>query len=343
MSLPKVLIAGNILWTKKEFQELQSSSIATLVTPDVSSRAAFLKDLEANQDASVIVYTNGAKFGGFDRELFTKLPKSVKFICSHGAGYDSIDVEAATEHVAVLTGGWSANDAAGVSVSHTPSAVDHGTATTALYLLLGAFRQYAHGEINARKGLWLKDFPLAHDPEGKTLGIVGMGGIGKALARRVLPLGMKILYHNRREITPAPDFPCEYVANLDDLLARSDAVSLHMPLNENTRNGFGAAQFAKMKDGSVLINTARGGVVDQEALIQALDSGKLYSAGLDVFPNEPEIDQRLRDNVKISILPHVGTHTLESRYGMEMLVLKNVKTALESGTLVTQVPEQRAK
>jgi glyoxylate reductase len=133
-----------------------------------------------------------------------------------------------------------------------------------------------------------------------------MGGIGKALARRVLPLGMKILYHNRREITPAPDFPCEYVANLDDLLARSDAVSLHMPLNENTRNGFGAAQFAKMKDGSVLINTARGGVVDQEALIQALDSGKvgdsppavvtiltamadaaqLYSAGLDVFPNE---------------------------------------------------------
>jgi lactate dehydrogenase-like 2-hydroxyacid dehydrogenase len=175
----------------------------------------------------------------------------------------------------------------GIGVSHTPGAVDHGTATTALFLLLGAFRRYSYAEINARRGkwlaasrcllsgAWLQDFPLSHDPEGKTLGIVGMGGIGKALARRVLPLGMKILYHNRRESSPAPDFPCEYVSNLDDLLARSDAVSLHMPLNESTRNGFGAAQFAKMKDGSILVNTARGGVLDQEALIQALDSGKV--------------------------------------------------------------------
>jgi len=191
--------------------------------------------------------------------------------------------------------------------------------------------------------LWLKDFPLAHDPEGKVLGIVGMGGIGSALARRVLPLNMKIQYYNRRKVAPEPDFPATYVDSLDKLLETSDVISLHVPLNDHTRNSFGAEQFAKMKDGSVLINTARGAVVDQEALINALDSGKLYSAGLDVFPNEPEIDERLRRNTKITILPHVGTHTLESRYEMEMLVLNNVRSAITTGNLVTQVPEQRVK
>ena len=169
---------------------------------------------------------------------------------------------------------------------------------------------------------------------------------------------MKIIYHNRNKVTPEPDFPAEYMSSLDVLLAKSDFVSLHMPLNAKTQNFFGAEQFAKMKDGSILINTARGGVVDQEALIKALDSGKVRVSSLSwrlelirrrpsftlpvwtssptsewgwegkylvLLANcaslRPEIDERLRNNPKITILPHVGTHTYESRYEMEMLVL----------------------
>jgi len=328
MSKPTVIIAGNVLWAKKELKEL--SSIANVVHPDISSRSAFLTQVNKEYpDAFAIYATHGASIGGYDRETIEKLPKSIKFICSNGAGYDAIDVQAATDR--------------GIGVSHTPGAVDEATATTALFLLLSAFRQYSHAEINARANKWLKDFPLAHNPEGKTLGIVGMGGIGSALARRVLPLGMKVQYHNRKEVTPKPDFPVEYVDSLDKLLETSDVISLHLPLNNNTKGFFGEEQFAKMKDGSILVNTARGGVVDQEALIKALDSGKLYSAGLDVFPNEPEIDERLRKNHKIAVLPHVGTHTLESRYEMEMLVLNNIRAVLEGKNLVTQVPEQRKK
>lgn len=321
---PKVIIAGKVLWAKKELDEYGQR--ATIVYPDISSREAFLSEVSSQHaDAVAIFATNGANIGKYDAELLNQLPKSLKYICWHGAGYDPVDVAAATQR--------------GIEVSHTPQAVDHGTATTALYLLIGAIRQFAHAEMNARKGDWLKDFPLAHDPEHKVLGIVGMGGIGKALARRAIALDMKIIYYNRKKTDH--DFEATYCSSLDELLAQADVVSLHMPLNEKTKNSFGKDQFAKMKDGSVLVNTARGGVVDQEALLEALESGKLYSAGLDVFPNEPEIDERLRSNPKISILPHVGTHTLESRYGMEMLVLRNVISALDGKGLITQVPEQR--
>ncbi|ORY31056.1 D-isomer specific 2-hydroxyacid dehydrogenase [Naematelia encephala] len=328
MSKPKVLVVGTILWAKKELQQL--SSIATVISPDFSSREGFLKDVSQNHtDAFALLVTNGSKAGAFDRSVLGSLPKGLKYICCNGAGYDWIDVNAAFER--------------GISVSHTPGAVDHGTATTALYLLLAAYRQFSYAEKNAREGRFLQDFPLAHDPEGKTIGIVGMGGIGKALARRVLPLGMKIIYHNRKPVSPEPDFPAEYKSSLDELLAEADVVSIHIPLNEYTKNSFGSAQFDKMKQGSVLINTARGGVIDQEALIKALESGKLYSAGLDVFPNEPEIDERLRKNDKITILPHVGTHTLESRYGMEMVVINNIRSAINDGQLLNQVPEQKGR
>jgi lactate dehydrogenase-like 2-hydroxyacid dehydrogenase len=139
---------------------------ATIVYPDISSREAFLAEVkEKHSDAVAIFATNGANIGKYDEELLTQLPESLKYICWHGAGYDPVDVNTATKR--------------GIQVSHTPQAVDHGTATTALYLLIGALRQFAHAEMNARKGDWLKDFPLAHDPEGRVLGIVGMGGIGK--------------------------------------------------------------------------------------------------------------------------------------------------------------------
>ncbi len=115
----------------------------------------------------------------------------------------------------------------------------------------------------------------ASDPEGRTIGIVGMGGIGSVVAKRCIAFDMKVLYYNRNPITPTPSFPCEYVSSLSELLKRSDVVSLNLPLNKNTEKSFGKEQFDQMKDGACLVNTARGGVVDQEALIDALKSGKV--------------------------------------------------------------------
>ena len=129
--------------------------------------------------------------------------------------------------------------------------------------------------MNARSGKWKAGLSPAHDPEGKTIGIIGMGGIGSVVAQRCLAFGMKVIYHNRKPISPAPSFECEYVGDKDELLARSDLVSLNLPLNEKTKESFGREEFGKMKDGSILINTARGGVVDQEALIEALTNGKV--------------------------------------------------------------------
>lgn len=203
--------------------------------------------------------------------------------------------------------------ARGIEVSHTPAAVDDATATVGAYLAISALRQFYRAEQNVRNGRWKSGLQPASDPEGRTVGIVGMGGIGSALARRLLAFDMKVLYYNRNPIKPAPEFPCTYVDNLDDLLAQSDVVSLNLPLNEKTKGSFGKAQFDKMKQGSVLINTARGAVVDEEAFIAALESGKLSSAGIDVFPDEPNVNPRLLEFDNITLLPHMGTETRDTQ------------------------------
>jgi lactate dehydrogenase-like 2-hydroxyacid dehydrogenase len=153
--------------------------------------------------------------------------------------------------------------------------VDDATATVGAFLAISALRQFYRAEQNVRSGKWKAGLEPASDPEGRTVGIIGMGGIGSALAKRLIAFDMKVIYYNRNPISPKPDFECEYIKDVDELLARSDVVSLNLPLNDKTKGSFGKAQFDKMKQGSVLINTARGAVVDEEAFIAALESGKV--------------------------------------------------------------------
>jgi len=265
--------------------------------------------------------------GFFDKELIDHLPASVKLIAHNGAGYDQIDVAAAT--------------ARGIEVSHTPKAVDSATATVGAFLAISALRQFYRAEVNVREGKWKSGLVPALDPDGKTVGIIGMGGIGSAMARRLIAFDMKVVYYNRREISPKPDFPCTYVSSVDELLAMSDVVSLNLPLNDKTRGSFGREQFKKMKKGSILINTARGGVVDEEALIEALESGHLFSAGLDVFPDEPNVNPKLLAMDNITLLPHMGTETQDTQRKMELLVLDNIVSFIEGKGLLTQVAEQK--
>ena len=154
---------------------------------------------------------------------------------------------------------------------------------------------------------------LGHDPQGQTLGVLGMGGIGTALAVRAAAFGMKIQYHNRNRVPDDQNPTKAAYVSFDELLKTSDVISVHLPLSPSTRHTLDRGQFRKMKGGATLINTARGPIINEEALVEALDSGKLFSAGLDVFEEEPKIHPKLVENDKVFLLPHIGTATVETQ------------------------------
>lgn len=168
-----------------------------------------------------------------------------------------------------------------------------------------------------------------------------MGGIGTEVAKRALAFGCKIVYHNRTRLSSEIEqsVNASYVS-FDELLAQSDILSLNLSLNKNTRHIISKPEFAKMKDGVTIINTARGALMNEKDLVEALANGKVRSVGLDVYENEPEIEQGLLDNPKVCLLPHIGTATWETQKEMEQLVLENLKNGIEGKELVTQVPEQ---
>lgn len=263
---------------------------------------------------------------------------------SAGAGYDQVDVTACTKR--------------GIYVSHVPGAVDDSTADTAVFLTLGALRGFGNALSSLRRGQWRGDPTpaLGHDPGGKTLGILGMGGIGKNMSRKMQVFGMKVLYHNRSKLDRLQEGGATYV-EFDELLAQSDVLSLNLPLNvsiirwkfvacadcekANTRHLISTKEFAKMKKGIVIVNTARGAVVDETALVKAIEDGTVSSAGLDVFEEEPNIHPGLMENEKVILLPHMGTYTVETITAMEKVVVKNIRTALLEKRLVNRVPEQQ--
>lgn len=160
------------------------------------------------------------------------------------------------------------------------------------------------------------------------------------MANRAKAFGMSIQYHNRSRLAPELEDGAKYVS-FDELLASSDVLSLNLALNESTRHIISAKEFGKMKDGIVLVNTARGALIDEKELVAALDSGKVLSAGLDVYEKEPVVESGLVGNPRVMLLPHIGTMTYETQKDMEVLVLDNLQSAVEKGELLTPVPEQK--
>lgn len=164
-----------------------------------------------------------------------------------------------------------------------------------------------------RAGQWRGQMSLGHDPDGKILGILGMGGIGSAVARRALAFGFKLQYHNRSPLSPERNPLGAAYVDFETLLKTSDVISVHLPLGDKTKGMIGAKEFHLMKNGVVLVNTARGAIVDEQALLKAIQSGKVFGAGLDVYEKEPEINQELLDNENVVLLPHLGTATVETQ------------------------------
>ncbi|KAI4277753.1 MAG: hypothetical protein L6R38_005376 [Xanthoria sp. 2 TBL-2021] len=327
---PIVLLLGEVLHATKEWDEL--AGIAELRQLNHGNRKQFLKNCHSGVYRGLLAisrtYDSVELTGRFDQELIDLLPQTLKFISHNGAGYDQIDAEACANR--------------GISVSNTPGAADASTANTAIYLLLGALRR-AHIPATAlREGRWRGSMSLGHDPDGKTLGILGMGGIGSAFALRAATFGFDMQYHNRNPVVHPSSNPtnARYVS-FEELLRTSDVISIHLPLNDATRGLIGRKEFRKMKDGVVIVNTARGKIIDEEALVEALERDKVFAAGLDVYEKEPEIHPGLIKSDKVVLMPHVGTSTVETQRKMELLVIDNVRNALQRGSLLTPVVESR--
>jgi len=234
--------------------------------------------------------------------VFTSAPHLV-VVATVSVGYDNVDVGAATR--------------AGVAVCHTPGVLDDTTADLAFALILAASRLLSDSERDLRQGGWTDrhlDGYLGRDVHGATLGLVGYGRIAQAVARRAEGFSMRVLHHARRP-TGLPGL----VVDLDDLLAMADVVSLHVPLTAETRHLIDARRLALMKPTAVLVNTARGPVVDEEALGAALESGRLFAAGIDVYENEPNVHPLLLAAPRTVLLPHVGSASFATRLAMARL------------------------
>ena len=255
--------------------------------------------------------------GPFTAEMITASPK-LKIISNYGAGYDRVDVSAADE--------------AGVIVTNIPDSTAEPTAELAFALLIDCYRRISWLDRHMRADAPEKSFGMglnmAHDLAGSTLGIVGMGRIGQALCRMARAFGMNIAYHNRHRLPPEKENGAAYMS-LDELLKVSDAVSIHCPLTEETRGLIGQRELALMKTGAVLINTSRGGTVDYIALCDALEEGKLRGAGLDVFPDEPHVPERLLRLDNVTLTPHVGTNTYEARDAMAAACAERIIDVLD--------------
>lgn len=309
---------------------------AVLVTREVFDETLeYLRsycDVDANQEDIALspeqIRERGADKEGIvcsltdriDAQLIAGCAK-LKVVANIAVGYNNIDVAACTGH--------------GVMVTNTPGVLDDSTADLAWTLMLGAARRVTEVERRVRNGEWtgwrLKQW-LGTDVHHATLGIVGLGRIGQAIARRASGFEMRVLYHNRTRVSDEIErrLAASWVS-LDDLLRQSDFVVLQVPYTPETHHLIGAAELAKMKPTAILVNSTRGGVVDDAALVQALKAGSIRAAGLDVFENEPKLNPGFLELDNVVLVPHVGSSTEATRRAMAMTAAKNAVAALTGG------------
>ena len=314
MTRPKVLVTREVFDETLEFLsercDVDSNQEDVALAPDALAKRLHDKDgvicsLTDRIDAAVI--------GAAAR---------LKVVSNIAVGYNNIDVPACT--------------ARGIMATNTPGVLDDSTADLAWTLILGAARRVTEVERYIRQGDWtgwrLKQW-LGTDVHHATLGIVGMGRIGQAIAKRARGFDMRVLYHNRKRVSEAieRDLNTSF-ASLDELLRESDFVVLQVPYSPETHHMIGTSQLAKMKRTAVLINSTRGGVVDDAALIEALKSGTIRAAGLDVFENEPKLNPGFMALDNVVLTPHVGSSTEDTRRAMAMTAAKNAVAALTGGT-----------
>ena len=269
--------------------------------------------IAAMQDCDVLVPTVTDRI---DAEMIAQAGENLGLIANFGAGTEHLHLDAAA--------------ARHILVTNTPGVFTDDTADLAMAGIIGVPRRIREGVELIRSRQWTGWTPtalLGTKLAGKVLGIVGMGRIGQAVAHRARAFGLEIAYHNRKRLPEAVErmFQARWVETLDDLMGEADILSLHCPAGPGTHHMIDARRIGLMKDGASLINTARGDLVEQEALVAALENGKLAGAGLDVYPDEPNVDPRLIRHPNVMTLPHIGSATREGREESGLKVIANIR------------------
>jgi lactate dehydrogenase-like 2-hydroxyacid dehydrogenase len=306
MTKPRIVVAPSL--PTDVFQSLGSRFQA--VGGDANMSVAEALQAARDTEAEGLLVSHRHKMS---REVIAEIPKSVRVLATVTVGYDHIDVPAAKAH--------------GLVVTNTPDVLTDCTADMAMLLILAASRRAAEGEQLMRKG-WRQSFGmgefLGRSVSHKRLGVFGMGRIGQALAQRARGFAMSVAYCNRSRLPPEKELGARYYANLAEMLPNIDILSIHAPATPETDRVIDRKMLALMPKGSVLVNTARGQLVDEDALIEALRSGQLFAAGLDVFRQEPDFDLRFVELPNVFLAPHIGSATVETRNAMGFRALDNI-------------------
>lgn len=257
----------------------------------------------------------------FRGETVEQLSDRVKIIANHSVGTDHCDIPAL--------------NARGIAVTNTPDVLSDATAEIAFLLMLGAARRAVEGDRIVRTGkwdFWSPAFMVGKEVSGSRLGIIGMGRVGQAMARNARGFGMEVHYHNRSRLSPEKEHGATFHETLETLLEQADFLSLHCPATPQTAGLMNAERFSRLPDGAILVNTARGALVDEEALISALESGKLSAAGLDCFVTEPGGNPKLAEFENVFMLPHIGSATVKTRDAMGFRALDNLDAFFSGNT-----------
>ncbi|MFM7650583.1 MAG: 2-hydroxyacid dehydrogenase [Acidimicrobiaceae bacterium] len=319
--MSKIVVTGKIPSAGLEVLHKAGFSPQAWSQDTAMSRQELLKQV---QGADILVTLLTEKV---DSELLDAAGSQLKAVCNVAVGYNNIDVAACK--------------ARGVTVTNTPGVLTDATADIALALILIVTRRLAEGERVIRSRTpwqWGMHYMLGTGVTNRVLGVVGMGAIGIATARRAKACGMSVIYFSRSEINSktANELGAKKVS-LDELLSDSDVVSIHCPSNESTHHLIGAPQFKKMKPTAYLVNTARGPIVDEQALVDALKAREIAGAGLDVFEFEPKINEGLLDRDDVVLIPHLGSATTETRDAMAMLAANNAVAIANGKSPLTPV------
>ena len=260
-----------------------------------------------------------------DAETINQLPDSVKIISNFAVGFGNIDLEAAKKR--------------GIAVTNTPDVLTDATAEIGMLLILGACRRAAEGIESARDGSWKwsADYLIGKQLTGARLGILGMGRIGQKIAKVAKSLGMIIHYHNRSKLSEEKENGATYHDNLKDLLSVSDVLSVCCPASKETIDMINKDTIEYLPKGAIVTNVARGDIIDDEALIDALDRRKVYAVGLDVYKNEPNLNPGYLKHKSAFILPHLGSATKETRTAMANLAIDNIDEFFKTGNCKNKV------
>ncbi|KAH0442427.1 hypothetical protein CcaCcLH18_01469 [Colletotrichum camelliae] len=323
---PRILFFNPVRHAVAEYEALKAVATPEVVTS--KSQTEFFSDLKSKyQDIQAIWRTSasGAVAGKFDEEFVSQLPSSLKYICHTSASYNQIDIDACSKRK--------------ITVTYTPNPVTNATADLTIFLLLSALRQVNPGLSNLQRGDFKKGLNFSHNPQGKTIGILSMGRIRRAVKRQAEPFSLNAIYHNRKPLSDELTAGTPYIS-FNKLLRTSNIISIHIPLSAATTHLIGPEEIAKIKPSMVIINTARGAVINKAAMAAALNEGYIAAVGLDVYEKEPIIDERLVKNKRALLVPHMGTHTHETLKQIELLGIENTRWGVCGEELLTVVPKQ---